>query len=138
MRNAEIEGNITVRNFYLTIATESQLFLMRPGNGGMPVYSPVDVNATLHCVVNDSELDPEWEIDGFTFASPFQQRQLHSRQIFQGSTMALGNIKSSSMIIFGDIVENNGTRIYCLASHGQGLVKAYTVLIVYGMILFKE
>ena len=100
------------------------------------MYSPVDVNATLHCVINGSELDPEWEIDGFTFASPLQQRELHSRQIFQGSAMTLGSIKSSSMIIFGDIVENNGTRICCLAmAYGQGLVKACTVLIVYGMIL---
>ena len=99
------------------------------------VYSPVDVNATLHCVVNGSELDLEWEIDGFTFTSPLQRSQLHPRQIFQGSTMTLGSIKSSSMIIFGDIVENNGSRICCLAmAYGQDLVEACTVLIVYGMI----
>ncbi len=51
----------------MTKATGSGLFLVRPGNGDISVYSPIDVNATLHCVVNSSEL--EWEIDGFNLGS---------------------------------------------------------------------
>ena len=35
---------------------------MRPGDGKKFVYSPVDVNATLHCAVNNTI--PVWEIDG--------------------------------------------------------------------------
>ena len=84
---------------------------MRPGNGDTLVHSPIDVNATLHCVVNSSEL--EWNIDGLNFESSLEG------QIFQGPTMSIEGITNSSVIIFGDMM-NNGTMICCL---GEDLIK---------------
>ena len=121
------------------IATESELFLVRPGNGDIPVYSPIDVNATLQCVVNSSEL--EWEIDGLNFESSFNRRQLHSRQIiFEGLTSTSGGITTSSVIIFGDIIRNNGTMICCQVFPRSRMdpLSACTVLIVYGMDTVKK
>ena len=96
------------------------------------MYSPIGVNATLHCVVNSSEL--EWNIDDFNFHSPLEGRQLHSREIYEGSSTTLGGITTSSVIILGDIAGNNGTTICCQASLRQELelIKVCTVLIVYG------
>ena len=124
--------NIEIRRyeFYLTIATESELFLVRPGNGDTLVHSPIGVNATLHCVVYSSEL--EWSINGSNFASSLGGRQLHLRQIFPGPTMSLEGITTSSVIIFGDI-KNNGTMICCQVLLGEDLIKPCTVLIIYGM-----
>ena len=102
---------------------------MRPGNGDTLVHSPIDVNATLHCVVNSSEL--EWGIDGSNFASSLEGRLLHLRQIFLGPTMSLEGITTSSVIIFGDI-RNNGTMICCQVFLGEDLFKTCTVLIIYG------
>ena len=99
---------------------------MRPGNGDTLVHSPIDVNATLHCVVNSSEL--EWNIDGLNFESSLEGHQLYLRQIFQEPTMSIEGITNSSVIIFGDMM-NNGTMICCL---GEDLIKTCTVLIIYG------
>ena len=120
-----------VRNFYLTIATESVLFLVRPGNGDTPVYSPIDVNTTLHCVVNSSEL--EWEINGSNFKSSFRRQQLNLRHIYEGPEQTSGDTTTySSVIIFGNI-RNNGTMICCQVFQRQDLIQACTVLFVYGM-----
>ena len=54
---------------------------MRPGDGEEFVHSPVGVNATLHCTVNNTLL--EWEIDGYTLDSAVRGPQLNSRGIFQ-------------------------------------------------------
>ena len=39
-----------------TNEVNSDLFLVRPGDGEEFVYSPVNVNATLHCAVNNTNL----------------------------------------------------------------------------------
>ena len=104
---------------------------MRPGNEDTPVYSPIDVNATIYCVVNSSEL--EWDIDGYRFVSSFERRQLHSRQIFEGPMTTLGSIINSSVIIFSNITSNNGIMICCQAFLREDPIAACTVLIVYGM-----
>ena len=101
---------------------------MRPGNGDTLVHSPIDVDATLHRVVNSSEL--EWDIDGLNFESSLEGRRLHLRQIFPGPTMSLEGITTSSVIIFGDI-KNNGTMICCQVLLGKDLIKTCTVLIIY-------
>ena len=125
-----------VRNFYLTIATESELFLVRPGNGDIPVYSPIDVNTTLHCVVNSAEL--EWEIDGLNFKSSINTHWLNVDRIYEGATTTSesGDTTYSSVIIFGDT--NNGTMICCQVLQGLHVMKAYTVLIVYGMDIYSK
>ena len=70
-------------------------FLVRPGNGEEFVYSPVSVNATLHCAVNDTIL--EWEVDGFSLDSSVQGPQLNSRGIFQsGPIVSSDGVTSSS------------------------------------------
>ena len=103
---------------------------MRPGNGDIRVYSPIDVNATLHCVVNSAEL--AWEIDGSNIEAPIERRQLNLRQIYEGATTTSGDTTYSSVIIFGSI-RNNGTMVCCQVLQGWDLIKACTVLIVYGM-----
>ena len=98
------------------------------------MYSPINVNAMLHCVVNSSEL--EWDIDGYRFVSSFGRRHLHSRQIFEGPSTTLGSIINSSVIIFGDIMKNNGSMICCEALLRENPTMACTVLIVYGIGIF--
>ena len=90
----------------------SDLFLVRPGDGEEFVYSPVNVNATLHCAVNNTIL--EWDVDGYTFDSPVQGPQLNSRGIFQsGPRISSDGVTSSSVIVFGNRELNNNTRICC-------------------------
>ena len=71
---------------------------MRPRNGDIPVYSPIDVNATLKCVVNNAIL--EWEIDGFNLESSIERRQLNltNRQIYEGVTTTSGDTTYSSVV----------------------------------------
>ena len=78
--------------------------MVRPGNGDIPVYSPIDVNATLNCVVNSAEL--EWEIDGFNLESSIERHQLNLtiRQIYKGATTTSGGTTYSSVIIFRNII----------------------------------
>ena len=57
--------------------------MVSPGDGEEFVYSPIGVNATRHCAVNNTNL--EWEISGFNFASHFDKNHLQSRNIFQES-----------------------------------------------------
>ena len=102
---------------------------MRPGNGDTLVHSPIDVNTTLHCVVNSSEL--EWDIDGLNFESSLEGHRLQLKQIFPGPKMTLEGITASSVIIFGDI-RNNGTMICCQVLLGEDLIETCTVLIIYG------
>ena len=117
-----------IMDFSIT-ATVPELFLVTPGNGDSPVYSPISVNAIIFCVVNSSAL--EWEIDSTKFASPFDKHQLNSRQIFEGPTTTLGGTTMSSVIIFGNIVRNNGTMICCQVLLREELITACTMLIVY-------
>ena len=41
------------------------------------VYSPVNVNATLHCAVNNTNL--AWEVDGLALDSPVERSQEYSK-----------------------------------------------------------
>ena len=105
---------------------------MRPGDGEEHVYSPVNVNATLHCAVNNTIL--EWDVDGITLDSPIQGPQLNSRGIFQsGPTTPSDGVTSSSVIVFGSRELNNNTRIYC-QSFMNGLKENCTTLIIYGRV----
>ena len=116
-----------------TSEDNSDLFLVRPGDGEEHVYSPVYVNATLHCTVNNTNL--AWEVDGYTFDSPVQGRQLYSRGIFQsGSIISSDGVTSSSVIVFGSRELNNNTRI-CCQSFVEEIKENCTILIVYGKYL---
>ena len=94
--------------------------------------SPVGVNATLHCAVNNTLL--EWEIDGYTLDSAVRGPQLNSRGIFQsGPTTSSDGVTSSSVIVFGSRELNNNTRI-CCQSFVNGLKENCTTLIIYGRV----
>ena len=119
-----------MKNYYV----ESDLFLVRPGDGGQFVYSPVDANATLHCAVNNTNLF--WDIDGLNFDRPLTRDSLHSRKIFRTPATSQGTRLMGSLIVFGD-TEANSTQICCesiliLGSPQQSC----TTLIIYGMINF--
>ena len=110
------------------------LVLARPGDGEEFVYSPVGINATLHCAVNNT--NPEWEIDGFNFESHFDRNNLQSRSIFRKITTTLRGITRSSVKVFGDVNTNNGTMICCWVDARR---KLCTMLIIYDiMILLKR
>ena len=109
-------------------------FLVRPGEGEDFVYSPVEVNATLYCAVNDTYL--VWEVDRLNFDTAFKRDTLHSRGIFQnGLTTLTNSVTASYVIVFGNVQMNNNSRICCqsLSLVRQELRESCTTLIIYGM-----
>ena len=85
---------------------------MRPGDDERFVSSPVNVNATLHCAVKNTNL--YWEVDGLTLDSDDQGLQLNSRGILpSGPIISSDGLTSSSVIVFGSRELNNNTRICC-------------------------
>ena len=97
---------------YRIVSTNSDLFLVSPGDSEEHVYSPVNVNATLHCAVNNTNLN--WDVDGFILDSPVQGPHLNSRGIFQsGPIISSDGVTSSSVIVLGSRELNNNTRICC-------------------------
>ena len=87
------------------------LFFVSPGGGKDFVYSPVNVNATIHCTVNNTNL--VWEVDGLALDSNVQGPQLHARGLFQSETTSLDGVAESSVIVFGNQELNNNTKICC-------------------------
>ena len=110
----------------------SDLFFVRPGDGEEYVYSPVNVNATLHCAVKNTNL--AWVVDMLALDSAVQRPQLNSRGIFQsGPIVPSDGVTSSSVIVFGSRELNNNTRI-CCQSFVNELKENCTTLIVYGKV----
>ena len=106
--------------------------MVRPGDGAEHVYSPVYVNATLQCAVNNTNL--AWEVDGLSLDSSIQGPELNSRGIFQsGPTTPSDGVTSSSVIVFGSGELNNNTRI-CCQSFVNELKENCTTLVVYGKV----
>ena len=119
---------MSFKNLFLPVV----LFLARPGDGEESVYSPVNVNATLHCAVNNTNL--AWDVDGLSLDSPVQGPQLNLRGIFQsGPTTSSDGVTSSSVIVFGNRELKNNTRI-CCQSFVNELNKNCTTLIIYGRV----
>ena len=116
-----------------TNTDNSDLFLVRPGDSEEFVYSPVNVNATLHCAVNNTNL--AWDVDGLSLDSPAQGPQLNSKGIFQsGPIISSDGVTSSSVIVFGSReLLNNNTRICCQSFENE-LKETCTTLIVYGKV----
>ena len=109
----------------------TELFIESPGDCEEFVYSPVGVNATLHCAVNSTILT--WFIDGtLTFDSLAQKLELHSRGIYQsGPTTSMDGITVSDVTVYGNS-ENNNRRI-CCQSFVNGLKENCTTVIIYGI-----
>ena len=101
---------------------------MRPGDGEEFVYSPVNINATIYCAVNNTILG--WDVDGLALDSSVQGPQLNSRRIFQSRPIILSDgVTSSIVIVFGSRELNNNTRICCQLFVNE-LKEACTTLIV--------
>ena len=109
----------------------TELFIESPGDGEEFVYSPVGVNATLHCAVNSSIL--AWFIDDtLTFGNLAQRLELRYRGIYQsGPTTSADGITVSSVTVYGDS-ENNNIR-FCCQSFVNGLKENCTTVIIYGI-----
>ena len=106
-----------------------ELFLVRPGGGEQFVYSPVDVNATLHCAVNSTFLT--WDVDGFSFDNAFERHILNSRGVFQ-ITFTTEDLSNSTLTVYCDIDVNNNIRICCETNEGLMRRESCTTLIIYG------
>ena len=104
------------------------IFLTRPGDGEEYVYSPVKVNATLSCVVNNTFL--LWGINE-TYYNVLPS-SLTSRGIFlRLSAISSDGRAESLLLVMGNINKNNDTRICCRALMEQD---SCTTLIIYGTI----
>ena len=109
----------------------TDLFIVSPGDGEEFVYSPVGVNATLHCAVNSTILT--WSIDDrLTFENPAQKLVLDSKEIYRsGPTISTDGIMVSSVTVYGKS-ENNNTRI-CCQTNVNGLKENCTTVIWYNV-----
>ena len=105
---------------------------MRPGDGEEYVYSPVDVNTTLHCAVNNTNL--LWRIneESFTGSGPVR-RGIFIRTL----EPILGKTASLMVVVGNNIIETNNDNISicCLSLEGITVRNACTTLIIYGMVL---
>ena len=112
----------------------SDLFLVRPGDGEEFVYSPFNVNATLHCAVNNTNL--VWVVDSSLFLNNEVYRPiLSSRGIFQsGDNTSSDGVTISSVTVFGNQKINNNTRICCQTIVNAILKVNCTMLTIYGMV----
>ena len=104
---------------------------MRPGDGEEFAYSPVNVNATLHCAVNNTIF--VWEVDALALDNSVQGRQLKSRGIFQSELIISSDgVTSSSVIKFGGRELNNNTRICCQSFLNEPKENCTTLIVYYG------
>ena len=112
----------------------TELFLVRPADGDDYVYSPIEVNVTLQCIVNNTHL--EWYIDMLTFASEIQRSKLESRKIFQFAPVTSADgLTMSTVIAFGSLTLNNHSRVCCQTLILTVVKEVCTTLIVYGELL---
>ena len=101
-----------VQSLLLSVTYIFVEFLVSPGDGEEFVYSPVEVNATIHCAVNNTMLG--WEVDGLNFDNSIKRNELHSRGIFHNEPILSSNgVTASNLIVFGDIDVNSNIRICC-------------------------
>ena len=97
------------------------------------MYSPVDVNVTLHCAV--TSMDLLWEVGGLSFYAPFHRRRLHSRGIFQTEAVTSSTgVTTSNVTVFGNMDENNSSRTCCQSQRDSvsEIEQECTTLIIYG------
>ena len=107
------------------------MFIERPGGGEDFVYSPVDVNATFHCAVNNTILF--WDIDMLFFDNAIHGGILNSREIFQSEQVTSSDgVTRSNVTVFGSLMDNNNTRICCQSLVGNEVYQNCTTLILYG------
>ena len=108
-----------------------EFFLIRPGEGEELVFYPVEVNVTIHCAVNNTNL--VWNVDGLVSGFELTKPVLHSRGIYQSTTTSSERLMKSILTVFGNIELNNNSKICCQSLVGLELRDACTILIIYGM-----
>ena len=101
---------------------------MKPGDGNNSVYSPINVNVTLHCVV-DASSRPFWTVDGeeTIFTSTMTTLNARGIFIFEMIDMASDGI-SSNLTMYGNT--NCNISICCALRNME--VQSCTTLIIYG------
>ena len=115
------------------IITIDTSFVVRPGDGSEFVYSPIHVNATLHCVVDG--LIIYWMVDGLNFIFRNEQAMLNVRGIFEiTKTSSELGLKSSTLTVYGDIQRNNNISICCETREDS----CCTTLIIYGIMYYDS
>ena len=93
------------------------------------MYSPVGVNVTIYCAVNNTILF--WNIDMLFFA--IHEGILNSREIFQSEQVTSSDgVTRSSVTVFGSLMVNNNTSICCQSLVGNEIDQDCTTLILYG------
>ena len=113
--------------------SEFDIFLVSPGDGEEFVYSPIGVNATLHCAVNSTNL--LWVIDMRNFDVNIERDSLHSRGIYRRPPIETSEgIMESVVTVSGSKKRNNNTHICCRSYLGSEFEQACTILIIYGMV----
>ena len=103
--------------------------MVRPGDGNEIVYSPIHVNATLHCVLDGPFL--LWLVDGLNFVSRNEKAMLNLREIFEITESSSKSLTSSTLTVYGDIQRNNNISICCETREDSSC----TTLIIYGISL---
>ena len=107
--------------------------MVRPGEGKEFVYSPVEVNATIHCAVNNTNLG--WEVDDLILDSELHRLVFQSRGILHDGPVTYSDrVTTSNVTVFGNIERNNNIRICCLSVVKNELNESCTVLIIYGKV----
>ena len=107
--------------------------MVRPAEGKEFVYSPVEVNATIHCAVNNTYLG--WEVDDLILDSELHRPVFRSREIFQdGPVTSSDGVTTSNVKVFGNIERNNNIRICCQSVVKNELNERCTLLIIYGKV----
>ena len=109
----------------------TDVFLVRPGDGKEFVYSPIEVNATIHCVVNHTNV-LVWTIDGFSLESENLRPLLNSRGIFQTGITNSSGIVQSAVTVLGNREVNNDIEICCQSVVNTKLNESCTTLMLYG------
>ena len=111
------------------------IFLERPGDGENFVYSPVDVNTTFLCAVNNTHI--LWVVNTLAFDSPTNTRTLHSREIFQAEAVTSSDgVTRSSVTVFGNLAVNNNSRICCQSQFEYNkFATQCTTLVLYSKLL---
>ena len=106
------------------------IFLISPGGGRNYTYSPVGVNATLECKVRNDGLIILWEVGDQLFES--HSTKLNERGIYQSGMVPSSEGLASILVVFGNITDNNGSKVCCLLLEGRMLIENCTTIILYG------
>ena len=111
-------------------------FLISPGGGREYTYSPVGQNASLECRVSNDDL--LWEVDELRFGS--HSTRLNERGIYQSANDIVASSQGliSILVVFGNITENNGSKVCCLSLVGRDVLLSCTTLILYGKTLIFD